>query len=151
MVLTCMDFRLLDDVTRLMDAKGYTNNYDGFILAGYYISNRYIERAFMNMQPCVGASLGVNQTKYPEWAKSWETHLGLAQELHHVSEVICIDHENCGAYKKLYEKAEIPLAEENKMHEANLRQFRDNLKSRIPKLKISLYIMKLDGTVVDIN
>ena len=34
MVLTCMDFCLLDDVTRLIDAKGYTNNYDGFILAG---------------------------------------------------------------------------------------------------------------------
>ena len=34
MLLSCMDFRLLDDITRFMDSRGYTNNYDQFILAG---------------------------------------------------------------------------------------------------------------------
>jgi len=34
MVLSCMDFRLLDDTTVFMNARGYNNNYDQFILAG---------------------------------------------------------------------------------------------------------------------
>jgi hypothetical protein len=29
-----MDFRLIDDIVRFMDGKGYNNNYDQFILAG---------------------------------------------------------------------------------------------------------------------
>ena len=43
-VITCMDFRLIDDVGTYLDNIGYHNNYDEFILAG--------------------ASLGYNQTKY---------------------------------------------------------------------------------------
>lgn len=46
-LVTCMDFRLIDDVTHFMDRMGYNNNYDQFILAG--------------------ASLGFVQDKFPHW------------------------------------------------------------------------------------
>ena len=48
LVITCMDFRLIDDAVNYLDAQGYNNNYDEFILAG--------------------ASLGYNQTTYSAWA-----------------------------------------------------------------------------------
>ena len=34
MLLSCMDFRLLDDIVVFMNALGYHNNYDQYILAG---------------------------------------------------------------------------------------------------------------------
>jgi hypothetical protein len=46
-LITCMDFRLIDDITHFMDKKGYNNNYDQFILEG--------------------SSLGLTQTKFPHW------------------------------------------------------------------------------------
>ncbi len=75
MVLSCMDFRLLDDIVHFMNDQGYNNNYDQFILAG--------------------ASLGYNQETYPHWPALWKEHLGLALKLHKVNEIICIDHDKC--------------------------------------------------------
>jgi hypothetical protein len=34
MVLSCMDFRLIDDMVVFLNEIGYNNNYDQFILAG---------------------------------------------------------------------------------------------------------------------
>ena len=82
MLLSCMDFRLLDDIVVFMNALGYHNNYDQYILAG--------------------SSLGANQEKFPEWTASWLKHLDLAILLHNIKEVIAIDHECCGAYKIFY-------------------------------------------------
>ena len=33
-LVTCMDFRLIDDACRAMDNMGYNNNYDQLIVAG---------------------------------------------------------------------------------------------------------------------
>jgi len=62
-VVTCMDFRLVDDAVRFLDKQGYNNNYDQFILAG--------------------ASLGFTQTKYPEWGIALLNHMSIGKELHH--------------------------------------------------------------------
>lgn len=88
-VVSCMDFRLIDDVTYFMDKLGYNNNYDQFVLAG--------------------ASLGFTQEKYPEWGKSLLDHMSIGQSLHKfrsfcylLREIIFVDHRDCGAYKKFY-------------------------------------------------
>lgn len=65
-----------------MKQKGYENKYDYFILAG--------------------AALGIEQSLYPEWIKTFKEHLDLSLTLHHVNEVIFIDHMDCGFYKKLF-------------------------------------------------
>jgi len=61
-MISCMDFRLLDDIVHFMDKLGYNNNYDQFILAG--------------------ASLGYTQTKYPHWGKSLTDHMEIGLSLH---------------------------------------------------------------------
>jgi len=73
-----MDFRLIDKVEEIMVGKGYKQNYDYFILAG--------------------ASLGALQG----WDQTFCDHLDLSMKLHHVHEVIFIDHLDCGYYKKIY-------------------------------------------------
>jgi hypothetical protein len=61
-VVTCMDFRLIDDTVRFMDKMGYNNNYDQFILAG--------------------SSLGFTQNKYPHWGLSLLDHMHIGKDLH---------------------------------------------------------------------
>jgi hypothetical protein len=61
-LITCMDFRLIDDVTHFMDKMGYNNNYDQFILAG--------------------ASLGLTQSKFPHWGEALLDHMGIGLNLH---------------------------------------------------------------------
>jgi hypothetical protein len=77
-----MDFRLIDDVVRFMDASGYNNNYDQFILAG--------------------ASLGFTQQTFPHWGDTLMDHMGIGKDLHDFREIIIIDHLDCGAYRKFY-------------------------------------------------
>ena len=48
-LVTCMDFRFINDEITHMQEKGYDVNFDTFALAG--------------------VSIGINQTKYPEWEK----------------------------------------------------------------------------------
>ena len=61
-LVSCMDFRLIDDTVRFMDSIGYNNNYDGFVLAG--------------------ASLGFTQEKFPHWPLTLMDHMGIGLTLH---------------------------------------------------------------------
>lgn len=122
-VISCMDFRLLDDIVLFLNDKGYHNNYDQFIIAG--------------------SSLGFNQEKHPSWRQSCEMHLDIAKQLHQVREIICIDHLACGAYRMLYPW--LNLEEEREYHIKNLKRFEITMKEKYPEMKISLYIMDLDG------
>lgn len=90
-----MDFRLIEKIEELLKNKGYENNYDYFILAG--------------------ASLGVKQNLYPEWVKTFKDHLDLSLSLHHIHEVIFVDHMDCGFYKKMF--PEMKPSEEKGKHE----------------------------------
>ena len=63
-VITCMDFRLIDDAVRYLDKEGYNNNYDEFILAG--------------------SSLGYNQKTHNAWTETLDKHIELAQQLHNI-------------------------------------------------------------------
>jgi carbonic anhydrase len=127
MVLSCMDFRLLDDIVYFMNHSGYNNNYDQFILAG--------------------SSLGATQEKYKSWSESWNEHLELAKTLHNVEEIICVDHEKCGAYKLFY--PDITPETEKELHVKHLLKFEKQMKLKHPKLKVFSYYMHLDGTCED--
>lgn len=61
-LITCMDFRLIDDIVHFMDSIGYNNNYDQFILAG--------------------ASLGFSQDRFPHWGQTLLDHMGIGRDLH---------------------------------------------------------------------
>ena len=129
-VITCMDFRLIDDAVRYLDRHGYNNNYDEFILAG--------------------ASLGYNQTTYSAWTETLDTHIGLAQQLHDIKEIIVIDHMNCGAYKILYNKDSLTEDKELALHKQNFKIFKNTIKQKYPTLRVRTLLMKLNGEVVEL-
>jgi len=79
LLLSCMDYRLVDDTERFMARKGLKDKYDHVILAG--------------------ASLGALTGKFPAWNKAFWEHLGVAIQLHSVHKVVLLDHRDCGAYK----------------------------------------------------
>ncbi len=130
MVLACMDFRLIDDEVYFFNRKGYTNNYDKFILAG--------------------ASLGYNQDTFPAWGETFDKHIQLAIDLHHIDEIIVMDHMGCGAYKILYNKPSLSKEEELELHKENLTKFKNIINNKFPSLKVTTYLMNLDGSIIDL-
>jgi|688.fasta_scaffold253443_2 hypothetical protein len=127
-VITCIDFRLRDDAVLFLNSINLNNNYDEFILAG--------------------ASLGYNQTLFSAWTETLDKHIELAEQLHEITDVIVIDHMNCGAYKIFYNLASIDRATEITMHKANFITFTQTINGKYPNLKVSTYLMDLDGTLV---
>jgi carbonic anhydrase len=130
LVLSCMDFRLIDDEVYYFNKIGYTNNYDKFVLAG--------------------ASLGYNQTSFPEWKQSFNKHIELAIRLHQIDEIIVLEHMGCGAYKILYNNDSLSKDEEFKLHKLNANKFKQYINSKFPTLKVSALIMDLNGSVIQL-
>lgn len=132
LLLSCMDYRLMDDVARYMDGRGLAEKYDHVVLAG--------------------ASIGVTNTQKPAWGQTFWDHLAVAQELHAISKVIVLDHRDCGAYK-LFLGAE-RMAErgrETEAHTAELTKLRAAILQKAPKLEVETLLMSLDGKVETIG
>jgi hypothetical protein len=132
LVLNCMDYRLNNEVTFLMNEHRLTNGYDQIVLAG--------------------ATLGVATEKYPAWAQTFWDHLDLAIKLHGVKRVIAIDHRDCGAYKLVLGKdfGQVP-DEETDAHTKVMTDFREQVKKKQPDIQVELLLMSLDGHVEPIG
>jgi carbonic anhydrase len=79
LLLSCMDPRLIDDLTAFMHRDNLTNRFDQVILAG--------------------AALGVLQTTFPHWRETFFEHVALSVALHNIKDVYIVEHRHCGAYK----------------------------------------------------
>src|SRR5438105_3622442 len=79
LLLQCMDSRYPHRTIQTMDSEGLRGKYDQLILAG--------------------ASLGVVHKE--QWQITFLDQLGFAIKEHGVSQVLILDHRDCGAYKKL--------------------------------------------------
>ena len=125
-LVTCMDFRFVNDETAHMVDKGYDVNYDVFVLAG--------------------VSIGINQTQYPEWGKTLFEHIDISKSLHHIKKVVLFDHLDCGAYKTFCPgfKSE---DEERELHLKELKIAAEKIKERYPDLKVVCKIMHTDRSV----
>jgi hypothetical protein len=132
LVLNCMDYRLVNEVTFLLNEHRLANGYDQIVLAG--------------------ATLGVATDKYPAWAQTFWDHLDLAIKLHGVKRVIAIDHRDCGAYKLALGKdfGQDPAAE-TEIHTKTMTDFRDLVKKKQPGVEVELLLMSLDGHVEPIG
>lgn len=132
LLLSCMDYRLLDDVARYMDGRELTEKYDHVILAG--------------------ASIGVTNQKYPAWGQTFWDHVGVAAELHHIKRVIVMDHRDCGAYKLFLgpEHAQ-DRAVETAAHGREAAKLKTAINARHPGLEVELLLMALDGSVEPLN
>lgn len=130
LLLSCMDYRLMDDVTRYMDGIGMTDRYDHIILAG--------------------ASLGATTSKFPAWNETFWEHLEVAIKLHHIHRVYVMDHRDCGAYKVVlnYDYGQDRSAE-TKIHFETLKALRSAILERHGEhiKEVELLLMGLDGKV----
>lgn len=128
LLLSCMDYRLMDDVERYMAGRGLQNKYDHVVLAG--------------------ASLGAITDKFPAWNQTFWQHLDIAIQLHAIRRVIVMDHRDCGAYKVILgaEHAKDPETEKT-AHFQQLSKLRGLIKDKHPKLEIEILLMGLDGKV----
>lgn len=136
LVLSCMDFRFIGPTINYLYNRNQAYDFDYFVLAG--------------------ASLGYNESKesysteeIPNkvdqcWHEAYEDHIRLAQKLHNITEIIVIDHMDCGYYRAIYE-IETPQQEMEK-HQYNIHKFIQTLKSD-PEFSI----FKYTGILVKIN
>jgi hypothetical protein len=132
LLLSCMDYRLVDDLVRFMDSKGLTDKYDHVILAG--------------------GGAGATAEKFSSWNKTFWEHLQVAIDLHKVHKVIVVDHRDCGAYKIAYgEEHTKDPALERAVHAAVLMPLALEIRQKYPDLHVETYLMALDGTVETIG
>ena len=132
LLLTCMDYRLVDAVHRYMAGRGLTGAYDHVILAG--------------------ASLGALTHSYPAWSVTFRNHLALAVELHTIRRVLLLDHRDCMVYRRVFGR---DLAadpdDETAVHAQQLAAVRDAIKRQHPTLAVEMLLMGLDGAVEEIR
>lgn len=132
LLLSCMDYRLIDDIAQYMEGRGLTDQYDHVVLAG--------------------AALGAVTKNFKDWNKTFWDHLKVAIDLHQINSVILMDHRDCGAYKVIL-KADFskdPLLEE-RVHGKYLRELAQAIDKRYPKLEVEMLLMNLNGTVQTIS
>lgn len=129
-LIVCMDFRFIPDTMEHMKAKGYLMGHDMYVAAG--------------------VSLGFNQKTNPEWAKAMIDHIEISKKLHHIEQIILMDHMDCGAYKTFCPEIK-GQAEEHKAHLKNLAEAQKKLKERFPDLDVLTWILHVDGQLEEVN
>jgi hypothetical protein len=128
LLLSCMDYRLMDEVERYMLRRGLYHNYDHIVLAG--------------------ASLGAITDKYPSWSRTFWDHLDLAVSLHGIHTVMVMDHRDCGAYKVLLgEDYSKDTQKETAEHTAKLIQLKGMINQKYPEIEVETLLMGLNGEV----
>jgi len=128
LLLTCMDYRLTDDVERYMSGRGMRDQYDQVILAG--------------------AALGATTDQRPAWGTTFWEHLDVAVQLHAIHNVIVMDHRDCGAFRVfLGEDFAKDRAKETAIHTEALLALAKQIHEKHPELGVELLLMDLDGKV----
>jgi carbonic anhydrase len=132
LLLSCMDYRLVDDTEKYMSGRGMQEKYDHIVLAG--------------------ASLGALTDQYPSWNQTFWEHLGIAIKLHDIHTVILMDHRDCGAYKVILGEEHTKSADiEKAAHALELKTLKDEILKKYPKLKVEMLLMSVDGKVESVS
>jgi len=132
LLLSCMDFRLVDATGRYMASRGLAGKYDHIILAG--------------------AALGALTDKFPAWNQTFWDHVDVASDLHKIHKVMVLDHRDCGAYKVIMgEDFATDPAKETAIHTTQLKQLSKRVQEKYPALEVELLLMALDGKVEAIS
>lgn len=122
LVLSCMDFRFINQTVEYLYGRNETEDFDYFVLAGASLG--YNESNTYNDSGCIHHNkLHID----PAWKRAYEDHIRLAIDLHDIKEIIVIDHMDCGMYRAVY--GDICSKAEQKLHIENIHKFIDSLKS----------------------
>ncbi|HZQ11764.1 MAG TPA: carbonic anhydrase [Pseudolabrys sp.] len=128
MLLTCIDPRFPEPTIKYMEGRHMIGKYSQFTFAG--------------------ASIGVVAPAFKTWAVAFWDNLAASIQLHHIPEVIAMNHRDCGAAKIAYGEAAVAdPAAETATHKAALLEFKKQVAERQPNLQVELGLMALDGTV----
>ncbi|GAB3996535.1 hypothetical protein GCM10028807_39360 [Spirosoma daeguense] len=89
LVLSCIDLRLTDELVAFLNKDNLQNRYDHFILAGASLlctkdyKNEIEEEPYKN---------------HERWYNTLLEHINIAIDLHKISDVYIVEHQDCGAY-----------------------------------------------------
>jgi hypothetical protein len=128
MLMNCIDPRFSTFTWAHMESQGWQNLYSQFTIAG--------------------GPIAAVAPVFEAWRKAWWDNLEISISLHQVKRVVGLCHRDCGAAVVAYgdEIKKNPVFETTKLTEA-LKAFRDEVKTRQPKLDVQLGIMSLNGAV----
>lgn len=116
LLITCMDFRFVERIHEFFQKDQRLDGlYDHLSLAG-----------------------SAKSLVWPTCASDKEFvlhHIELAQKLHHIVEVILVNHQNCGAYGDQDSQVQ---------HETDLRKARQVIQEKFPELKVRLFYATLE-------
>ena len=123
MVLSCIDPRFQPKVFNYLKKKNLTGKYSSFTIAG--------------------GSIGVTAKKFKKWHSTFWENLATSIKLHNISNLIVINHNDCGAAKIVNGNNKFTTSIENKIHNQSFKIIKKKLKKKHPSIKVSFKIMKI--------
>ena len=123
MVLSCIDPRFQPKVFNYLKKKNLTGKYSSFTIAG--------------------GSIGVTAKKFKKWHSTFWENLATSIKLHNISNLIVINHNDCGAAKIVNGNNKLSTAIENKIHNQSFKIIKKKIKKKYPSIKVSFKIMKI--------
>mgnify|MGYP001349135521 FL=1 len=123
MVLSCIDPRFQPKVFNYLKKKNLTGKYSSFTIAG--------------------GSIGVTAKKFKKWHSTFWENLATSIKLHNISNLIVINHNDCGAAKIVNGNNKFSTSIENKIHNQSFKIIKKKLKKKHPSIKVSFKIMKI--------
>jgi hypothetical protein len=127
LVLSCIDFRFVG-------------------LEQSFLARQHLDQAY-DWVALAGASLALSGFPHPAEAETFWDQLALSKQLHNISKVMILDHQDCGAYASMYQQPFSDLASEQNLHAKHLTQAYAEIQQRYPDLEVELYFVKLTGEV----
>ena len=139
LLLSCMDYRLVNDIEKYMDVdRGLAEEYDHIVLAGASLG-------------ALGEVIVGGEAK-TAWKQTFSEHLTVAKSLHQIHRVIVMDHWDCGAYKATF--GDTLYQDEKKAiqtHSKALHTIRAAVKKQYPDLEFEGLLMDLEGKVTQLE
>lgn len=142
MVLSCMDYRYIGPTIDYLYGRNNRNDFDYFVLAGASLGfNQSRSTATLNHAQvktieipettpnCCTSKLTGSPEKLACWSEACEEHICLAIELHNITEIIVIDHMDCGYYRAVYGDDVSTPDKEERLHKFNIHKFIQTLKN----------------------
>ncbi len=123
MVLSCIDPRFQPKVFNYLKKKNLTGKYSSFTIAG--------------------GSIGVTAKKFKKWHSTFWENLATSIKLHKISNLIVINHNDCGAAKIVNGNNKFSTTIENKIHNQSFKIIKKKIKKKYPSIKVSFKIMKI--------
>src|SRR5690606_32341972 len=95
-----------------------------------------------------GSAVGVVAEPFTDWRKAFWDNLATSIEIHHITRVIAINHRDCGAARIAYGAGEVATPKlETQTHRAALAEFRKQVATLHPQMKVETGLMAIDGRI----